>query len=154
MIYIDFLKSSMHLCKVKSDNCQGWSPTIPRMVNNQPNNGHPLEGSMLQTRNLVLRLNSQNQDQVTTVMDGHLPSLGWSATNPSMVTLYALKDHFSLNENFVLRSTLPRKKLLKKHIALKERCALKQCSTLKEQLALRWGFALEEVLCTKKSNFH
>ena len=80
---------------------------------------------MLQTRNLALRLNSQNYDQVTTVMDGHLPSLGWSPTNPSMVTLHALKDHFSLNENFVLRSTLHRKKILKKHIALKERCALK-----------------------------
>ena len=31
-IYIDFLQSSMNLCLVKSDNCQGWSPTIPRMV--------------------------------------------------------------------------------------------------------------------------
>ena len=40
------------------------------------------EGSTLQTWNLALRLNSQ----VTTAMDGHLLSLGWSPTNPMMVS--------------------------------------------------------------------
>ena len=63
-----------------------WSPTIPRMVTHQPKDGHPPEGSILQTRNLALRLNSQNKDQVTTAMDGHLPFLGWSPANPRMVT--------------------------------------------------------------------
>ena len=88
MIYIVFLKSSMDLCEVKSDNCQGWSPTIPMMVTHQPKDGHPPEGSMLQTRNLALRLISQNYDQVTTAGNGHLPSLRWSPTNPRMVTLH------------------------------------------------------------------
>ena len=88
MIYIDFLQSSMDLCEVKSDNCQGWSPTIPRMVTHQPKDGHPPEASMLQTRNLTLRLISQNYDQVTTARNGHLPSLEWSPTNPRMVTLH------------------------------------------------------------------
>ena len=66
----------MDLCEVKSDNCQGWSPTIPMMVTHQPKDGHPPEGSMLQTRNWALRLISQNYDQVTTARNGHLPSLG------------------------------------------------------------------------------
>ena len=87
MIYIDFLQSSMDLCHVKSDNCQGWSPTIPRMATHQPKDGHPPEGSMLQTRNLALRPISQNYDLVTTDRNIHLPSLGWSSTNPRMVTL-------------------------------------------------------------------
>ena len=78
----------MDLCEVKSDNCQGWSPTIPMMVTHQPKDGHPPEGSMLQTRNLALRLISQNYDQVTTAGNGHLPSLRWSPTNPKMVTLH------------------------------------------------------------------
>ena len=34
--------------------CQEWSPTIPRLVTHQPNNGHPPEGSVLQTQNLAL----------------------------------------------------------------------------------------------------
>ena len=55
-IYIDFLQSSMDLCEVKSDNCQGWSPTIPMMVTHQPKDGHLPEESTLQTRNLTLRL--------------------------------------------------------------------------------------------------
>ena len=59
-IYNDFLQSSMDLCQVKSDNCQGWSPTILRMVNHQPKVGHPPEGIMLLTQNLALRLKSQN----------------------------------------------------------------------------------------------
>ena len=59
------------------------------MVTNQPQDGHQQEGSVLQTSNLALRLNSQNQIQLTTAMDGQLSmlsSLGWSATNPRMVT--------------------------------------------------------------------
>ena len=59
-LYNDFLQSSLNLCQVKSDNCLGWSPTIPRLVTNQPKDGHPPEGSMLQTQNLTLRLKSQN----------------------------------------------------------------------------------------------
>ena len=31
-------------------------------------------------------INSQNFDQVTTAMNGHLPFLGWKHTNPWMVT--------------------------------------------------------------------
>merc|ERR1712081_125658 len=34
------------------DNCLEWSPNIPRMVTHQPKDGHPTEGSILQTRNL------------------------------------------------------------------------------------------------------
>ena len=48
----------------------GWSPANPMMV----------------THKKALRLNSQNLDQVTTAMDGHLPFLGWSPANPWMVT--------------------------------------------------------------------
>ena len=59
-IYIDFLQSSMDLYQVKSDNCKGWSPTIPRIVIHQPKVGHPPEGIMRHTRNLALRLKSQN----------------------------------------------------------------------------------------------
>ena len=36
------------------------SPTILRMVTHQPKDSHPPEGCILQTRNLALRLNSQN----------------------------------------------------------------------------------------------
>ena len=50
----------MALYQVKSDNCQGWYPAIPMIVTHHPKDGHPPEGSMLQTRNLALRLNSQN----------------------------------------------------------------------------------------------
>ena len=42
------------------DNCQELSPTILRMVTHQPKDGHPPEGCILQTKNLALRLNSQN----------------------------------------------------------------------------------------------
>ena len=28
---------------IPSNNCHGWSPTIPRMVDHQPNDGHPPE---------------------------------------------------------------------------------------------------------------
>ena len=41
------------------DNCHEWSPTILRMVTHQPKDGHPSEGSALQTWNLVLRPNFQ-----------------------------------------------------------------------------------------------
>ena len=56
-----------------------------RRVTHQPKDGHPPEGSVLQTWNLALRLNSQNKSQMTTSMDGHLPSLGGSPTNPRMI---------------------------------------------------------------------
>ena len=36
------------------DNCLEWSPNIPRMVTHQPKDGHPTEGSILQTQNLTL----------------------------------------------------------------------------------------------------
>ena len=68
-----------------SDNCQEWSPTIPRIVTHQPKDGHPPEGSMLHPQNLALRLNSQDQDPVTTAKNGHLPSLGQLSTNLRMV---------------------------------------------------------------------
>ena len=93
----------MDLCEVKSDNYQGWSPTIPRMVTHQPKDGHPPEGSMLQTLNLALRLISQNYDQVTTARNGHLPSFGWSPTNQRMVNLQ--KEVWSPGSS----NTIPRK---------------------------------------------
>ena len=43
------------------------------MVIHHPKDGHPPEGSKLQTRNLA------------TAMDGHLPFLGWSPANLRMV---------------------------------------------------------------------
>ena len=58
------------------------------MVSDHPKDGHQTpqgrshtiknlpEGSVLQTWNLAPRLNSQNQDQVTTGMDGQPPSQG------------------------------------------------------------------------------
>ena len=56
------------------DNCHGWSPTIPRRVTRQPKDDQPPKGSVLQTWNLALRFNSQNERQIKTSMDGHLPS--------------------------------------------------------------------------------
>ena len=43
-------------------NFQGWSPTIPRMVTHQPNDGHPTEGSVLQTWYLALKLKLKTKD--------------------------------------------------------------------------------------------
>ena len=59
------------------------------MVTHQPKDkvGHPPEECVLQNWNMVLRLDSENKSQVITAMDGPLPSLGWSPTNPRMVTL-------------------------------------------------------------------
>merc|ERR1712115_588152 len=37
------------------NNFHGWSPTIPGMVTHQPKDGHPPEGSALQTYNLALK---------------------------------------------------------------------------------------------------
>ena len=54
----------------------GWSPTAPRRVTNQPD-----DGSVLQTQNYALRLNTQNEHQVSTVMD-----IGWSPKIPRRVT--------------------------------------------------------------------
>ena len=64
---------------------QGWLPTNPEMVTHQTRNGQPPEGGVLQTLNLILRLTSQNQHQVATAMDGHLPSSGWSPTLLGMI---------------------------------------------------------------------
>ena len=75
-----------HIDLRPGDNCQEWSPTIPRMVTPQPKDGHSLTGSIIQTRNLALRLNSQDKDQVTTARNGHLSSRVWSPTNLRMVT--------------------------------------------------------------------
>ena len=58
----------MQVCKYN------WSPIIEGIVTHQPKDGHQQEGSVLQTSNLALRLNSQNQIQVTTAMDGQLSS--------------------------------------------------------------------------------
>ena len=71
--------NSTKLTKPKmGNNFNEWSPILPRMVTHQAKNGHPSEGSILQTWNLAHRLNSQDWDQVTTVRNGHLPSQGWS----------------------------------------------------------------------------
>ena len=59
---------------------------IPWRITHQPKDGHPPEGSVLLTWNLAITHYSQNEHQVTTAMDGHLPSLGGSPANPSMVT--------------------------------------------------------------------
>ena len=83
--------------QVKSGNCQGLSKIIPRMVTHQPNDGHPQEGSMLQTQNLALTLKSQKkqgQEWSPTILrmvtyhswDGHPPTQEWSPTNLRMVT--------------------------------------------------------------------
>ena len=39
----DFITLTELAKLIPRDNCHGWSPTIPRMVNNQPNDGHPPE---------------------------------------------------------------------------------------------------------------
>ena len=50
------------------------------MVTHQPKHGHPPEGSVLQTWDLALKFDSQNKRQVSTSMDGPLPTQGWSPT--------------------------------------------------------------------------
>ena len=73
------------------------------MVSHYPKDGHPSshgwslpiqnlpERIVLQAWNLGSRLNSQNQEPVTTVMDGQSLSPGWSVTITRMVT-HHLKD--------------------------------------------------------------
>ena len=39
----DFITLTELTKLIPGDNCHGWSPTIPRMVDHQPNNGHPPE---------------------------------------------------------------------------------------------------------------
>ena len=56
------------------------------MVTHKPKDGHPPEENILEPWNLALKLNPKNSDQVTTAMDGHQQSLGWSPNNPRMVT--------------------------------------------------------------------
>ena len=58
----------------------------PKDVHYQPKDGHPPEGNVLQTSNLALKHYLQNYHQVATAMHSHLSSLGWSFTNPRMVT--------------------------------------------------------------------
>ena len=58
----------------------------PKDFHPQTQRWSPTRRNLLQTLNLALRLQSQNQHQVTTAMDGHLPCLGWSPTNPTLVT--------------------------------------------------------------------
>ena len=59
--------------------------TVQVSRTNRTNNPHQNlpEGSVLQTWYLALRLNSQNEDQVASAMDGNPPSVGWSPTLPS-----------------------------------------------------------------------
>ena len=91
----------------------GSSPTKPRMVTHQPKDGHPLKGSVLHTWNSTLRLNSHNYSQVATAMDGHLLFLGWSPTNPRMVThqkelLYTLEiRHLDITHQTKARWQVP-----------------------------------------------
>ena len=47
-----------------------FSPPQQQVTNLNPHQNLP-EGSVQQTLYLALRINSQNEDQVTTVMDGH-----------------------------------------------------------------------------------
>ena len=56
------------------------SPTNPGMVTHQPKDGHPPEGSVLQTWNLALKLN-----QIHKRKPGN-NFRGWSPTIPRMVT--------------------------------------------------------------------
>ena len=62
-----------------------WMVTYhPKDVHPQPKDGHPPEESVVQTWNLAIRFNSQNESQVSTWMvtyhpyDGHPPTQGWS----------------------------------------------------------------------------
>ena len=68
----------------------GWSPTNLKLVTHQKELWYILGiwHYILQARNLALRLNSQNEVQVTTARNGHLSSRGWSPFNPSMVTYH------------------------------------------------------------------
>ena len=75
------------------DYCNEWSTTIPRMVTNQPKDGHPTEGSVLQTRNLALKFCSQNEE-----LDENFH--GWSPTISRMVTPQP-KDVHPPKENVV-----------------------------------------------------
>ena len=65
------------------------------MVTPPPKDGHPPEGSLVQTWNFAFRFNTHNKSQVSTSMYGHLPSFGWSHTNPRMVT-------YQKNINYIL----------------------------------------------------
>ena len=70
----------MQVCKY---NCQKWSLIIQGMVTNQPKDGHPTEGCILQTLNFALRLNQKNAtkrsrqhariQQRSSSTEGHLP---------------------------------------------------------------------------------
>ena len=69
------------------------SAAIPSMVDHHQMDGqwsvtiqNIPEGNVLQAWNFASTLNSQNQDQATTVMDGQSPSPGWSPTIQRMVT--------------------------------------------------------------------
>ena len=68
----------------------------PKDGHPQPKDGHPPEGSVVQTWNLALKFNSQNESQVSTSMDGHLPSLGGPPANPDMVPMGPVWAHLAL----------------------------------------------------------
>ena len=52
------------------------------MVTHQPKDGHPQEGSVLETWNLALNSQNYHQGDTSHGWPGHLPSLGWSHTQP------------------------------------------------------------------------
>ena len=63
------------------------------MATHQPKDGHHPKESVLKTWNLAVRHNSQNDHKVTTAMNGHLPSPGWSHSILRMVTQHKEYDH-------------------------------------------------------------
>ena len=48
-----------------SDNCHGWSPTIPRTVTHQSKDGQPPEGSIVQTQSIIATLGSILDSQLS-----------------------------------------------------------------------------------------
>ena len=47
------------------DNCQEWSPTILRTVTHQSKDGHPPEGSIVQTQSIIATLGSILDSQLS-----------------------------------------------------------------------------------------
>ena len=75
-------------CKTQNggQGAQNWRTGSPTIQNLQT-------GHLLRTWNLAPRLNSQNQDQVTTAVDGQPTFPGWSPTIFGMVTHHPKDDH-------------------------------------------------------------
>ena len=78
---------------------KGWLPTIQNLT----------EGNVLQTFNLAHRPNPQNKDQMTTAMDGWLPSRGWSPIIPGMGTCQPQVGHPLFNSTFTNNVAQPPK---------------------------------------------